>query len=63
MGQSTRVEVEFDDHLYSALKDESQRLSIGVEEIVVRATSAWIYEMADNDASRPTTQKPGGASS
>jgi len=50
MSDVNRIEIELDDRRYLALQSEAQRLGIGIDQIVSRATSAWICEMADNSA-------------
>ncbi len=49
MGRGTRVEIEFDDRHYAALQSEAERLGVDVAEVVIRATSAWILEMEENE--------------
>jgi hypothetical protein len=49
MTQGTRIEIEFDDRHYSALQSEAERLGVDVSQVVVRATSAWILEMEENE--------------
>ena len=48
MNDTNRIEIELDDRRYLALQNESERLGIDISQIVTRATSAWICEMADN---------------
>ena len=52
MAQGTRIEIEFDDRHFSALQTEADRLGVDVAQVVVRATSAWIQEMEDNETLR-----------
>ena len=48
VSDTNRIEVEFDERRYLALQNEAQRLGVDIPQIVTRATSAWICEMADN---------------
>ena len=50
MSETNRIEVEFDERRYLALQDEADRLGLDVAQIITRATSAWICEMAENSA-------------
>lgn len=49
MGETAhRVEIEIDDHCYSALESEAERLGLCVEEVVQRATRAWLTDMCES---------------
>lgn len=40
------AEVEFDERCYQDLVDEAERLGIRVEQVIERATAAWLTEVA-----------------
>jgi len=42
------VRVGFEDHLFAALQSEAERLGLTADQVVYRATAAWICEMAEN---------------
>jgi hypothetical protein len=48
MDKPARVEVEFDDRLYTALEREADRLGLDVPRVVFRATAAWLCEMSEH---------------
>jgi pheromone shutdown protein TraB len=48
MSQTNRIEIELDDRRFLALQNEAERLGVDMAQIVTRAASAWISEMADN---------------
>lgn len=50
MSETNRIAVEFDERRYLALQSEAERLGLDVEQVITRATSAWICEMAENSA-------------
>jgi hypothetical protein len=46
MGKPNRVEVEFDERCYQDLVGEAERLGVPVEQVVERATAAWLTDVA-----------------
>jgi hypothetical protein len=48
MGETHRVEIEIDSRCYVALQDESERLGVDVEQVVQRAMSAWLSDIAES---------------
>lgn len=48
MSDLTYVEVGLQDRLFSAVQSEAERLGLSPDQVVHRATAAWICEMAEN---------------
>lgn len=57
MSDTHRVEIEVDDHCYSALRSEAERLGVDVEDVAQRAVSAWINDMNEGSVS-PASSLP-----
>lgn len=52
MSNALRMEIELDGHTLESLTAEAERLGVSVEEIVRRATAAWLIDIAE---ALPTT--------
>ena len=50
MGETNSVEVVFTKARWIAIQDEAARLGIDIPELISRATSVWISEIAENDS-------------
>jgi hypothetical protein len=48
MGDKRTVEVELDTHGYAMLQLESERLGLGMHEVLHRALAAWITDMGND---------------
>jgi hypothetical protein len=57
-GESHRVEITIDDHCFMALEAEAERLGVGVEQIVQRATSAWINDICESAVATVSVDVP-----
>jgi len=42
-----RVEIEFDERCYVALRAEADRLGVEIEQLIERAAAAWVTEIAE----------------
>jgi hypothetical protein len=50
MSETHSVEIVFDDSGWAAVEGETSRLGIGADQLIARATLAWLAESADNCA-------------
>jgi non-ribosomal peptide synthetase component E (peptide arylation enzyme) len=57
MGSGHSVVIEFDDHRFQALSAEAERLQINVEQLVARAASAWMVEIAEHQSALPSMRE------
>ncbi len=48
MSDTHRIEIEFDDRRFEALKSEASRLGLDVSQLVMRATSAWLWDITES---------------
>ena len=48
MNDTHRIEIEIDGRRFEALQGEASRLGLDVSQLVVRAASAWLYDITDS---------------
>ena len=58
-GDMHRVEVQIDDHCFTALEGQAQKLGVDLQDVVRRAMSAWLNDMCEGetDGSNGTVQQ------
>ena len=47
MSSTHSIEIQLDERCYEALLAEADRLALGVDQVVTRATAAWIIDIAE----------------
>jgi hypothetical protein len=48
VSQAHQLELEFDEIRWKALEAEAARLGIAIKDLIQRAASAWLVDMAEN---------------